>query len=396
MEEWRRPDEVWGVGNVDFNPQYPIDLVQEAVPNCSIVSSMCAALNREGRGHGRILSCNIFPQDANGAPVESPIGKYIVRLYFNGCFRKVEIDDRLPCTGPEDDFLHVSCQINHNLVWPALIEKAYLKVMGGYDFPGSNCGMDLLALTGWIPEHIFLETDSIDQDFLWKRMFKSWTRGDVLLTLGTGKIPHNEAADLGLVAEHDYAVLGLKEVKGRRLVLVKNPWRNGIEWRGSSFDSEDEDYIGSEGSENDFDAPIERTPEELEMTHASEAEGTFWIEFQDVVNHFRSLYLNWNPDMFPHRRDVHFSWDLSKSPSSLYSFRNHPQYCLRNIQSDRDQPVWLLLQRHISGCEDGLTVKRGHISLYVYDAEGQRVFASNKRAIIKVLLTCTLSLGYTY
>lgn len=99
----------------------------------------------------------IYPFDkSKGRPRISENGKYLFRLNFNGCSRKVTIDDRLPSSNT-DRCLHVLDRNNPRLLWPALLEKAYLKVRGGYDFPGSNSGTDLWVLTGWIPEQVFLE-----------------------------------------------------------------------------------------------------------------------------------------------------------------------------------------------------------------------------------------------
>lgn len=38
-------------------------------------------------------------------------------------------------------------------LWVSLIEKAALKVRGGFEHPGSQAHLDILMLTGWLPEH---------------------------------------------------------------------------------------------------------------------------------------------------------------------------------------------------------------------------------------------------
>ena len=134
-----------------------LDLVQDMNTDCSVVASLCAIVSRTERGFPTLFASIFHPWDqATQVPGVSASGKYILRFYFNGSYRKVVIDDRLPIseTGRR---LYVVDRYKAAVIWPALIEKAYLKIRGGYDFPGSNSGTDLWVLTGWVPEQLFLQ-----------------------------------------------------------------------------------------------------------------------------------------------------------------------------------------------------------------------------------------------
>lgn len=297
---------------------------------------------------------------------------------------QVTIDDYLPAS-KSGRSLYVTCRNNPSVFAPALIEKAYLKIMGGYDFPGSNSGTDLLALTGWIPEHVFLQSDEVVLSKLWRRMMGAWTTGHVLITLGTGRLTTREEMELGLIGEHDYSVLEMKEEDGDRLMLVKNPWSEGTVWKGAPADDSDDGDDGKDES-YDFDAPSPSPPEDgLDVRGAKDAlppreplqPGAFWISLENVFRNFGAIYLNWNPRLFTMAYESHFSWDLSTKVSET-SFGRNPQFSISNPSSNSG-PVWIVLSRHLglSDAVGGEVIKDGFISLYLFDATGRRVYLSS-------------------
>lgn len=298
------------------------------------------------------------------------------------------IDDYLPKSTHRA--LHVVCRSNPQLIWPALVEKAYLKVMGGYDFPGSNSGTDLLALTGWIPEHVFLQSD-IDPSSLWRRIHKAWGYGDILITLGTGIMAHHEEEELGLASEHDYAVLDLKEIDGRRLMLIKNPWSEGAVWRGGL------DHLDSDSEEDVDTTDNNKEPEEWTEWDESMAlpaptgPGQFWMDLGHICRYFANMYLNWNPGLFRFRFDHHFTWDLQENSGKMCkaSFSRNPQFSIVNPSRVKSATVWLLLQRHLHGepMPPGCP-RAGYISLYVFEKDGKKAYLSDG-ALIRVTKLCS-------
>ncbi|KAL6822122.1 hypothetical protein J3E69DRAFT_357195 [Trichoderma sp. SZMC 28015] len=344
---WRRPHELFGPfsagqDGILMTQGTRFDLAQDITTDCSVVASLSAA-SRIWTGKHAVLSKIMHPFDhKRGQPKLSPSGKYIFRLNFNGCARRVVIDDRLPSSGT-DRALFVINRHNPRLIWPALLEKAYLKVRGGYDFPGSNSGTDLWVLTGWIPEQLFLQREDFDIDEVWNRIKTAYDMGDVVITLGTGHVSTEEEDIMGLVGEHDYAVQDLDS--SNRKFLVKNP------------------------CDEDADPP---------------SAGTLWLAIEDIAQHFESMYLNWNPALFSHRQERHFAWDIPTKDFAASLVRN-PQF---SIISPTGGTVWILLSRHFadpeleiarnkSGSLAAVASQLGYMSILVFDHQGKRVQLSD-------------------
>ncbi|KAJ1945403.1 cysteine protease, partial [Kickxella alabastrina] len=182
-------------------------IVQEMVTDCSFVAALCASVEHERRFSRQVVTRHVYPRRRGQAAV-SGSGKYLVKLFVNGLWRRVVIDDRLPAGAGGRLLCTYSTRGD---IGPSLLEKAFLKVMGGYDFPGSNSSTDLHVLTGWVPEHVFVHDAGFDAGATWARLADGARRGTVLATIATGEIGATAAGALGLVPAHAYAVLDVRE-----------------------------------------------------------------------------------------------------------------------------------------------------------------------------------------
>ncbi|CDR96762.1 calpain family cysteine protease domain containing protein, putative [Babesia bigemina] len=391
----------WGSGRKCFFAAAPDSgrIKQGFVADCSFLSSLAVLADYESRYSVPLLSniikfVSIGPHGyadlvqptqtcTEAHPSTNPGTAIGVKLYFNGIARCVVVDDWVPIRA--DGRLLCAHSSDRTECWVSILERAFVKLNGGrYTIRGTNPGIDIYHLTGWIPDIVYLQPSgcipsgvaaSADRSAnkwndMWDVIYAGFCGGSCVVCLGTSDFadalpvgqdrPEGISVSSGIVSDHAYSMIDMKEVqmpnKRRiRLMYLKNPW-GSISWTKRFSPSDKTSW----------------TPEMQKtlnyVPNASEDNGMFWIEWNDVLKWFSHLYVAWKPSLFRSRVTLHHVWEPSShfldswAPDDMSLSLYNPQFSVViSFGSSNSATLWLMLIQHRVNFEDPLKYLAMHV-----------------------------------
>ncbi|OMP09116.1 hypothetical protein COLO4_05794 [Corchorus olitorius] len=318
VSEWMRPAEIVKEGRLDSRPclfsgaANPSDVCQGRLGDCWFLSAV-AVLTEVSRISEVIIT-----------PEYNEEGIYTVRFCIQGEWVPVVVDDWIPCESPGKPAFATSRKGNE--LWVSILEKAYAKLHGSYEALEGGLVQDALVdLTGGAGEEIDMRSPQAQIDLasgrLWSQLLRFKQEG---FLLGAGS-----PSEL-LRGDRSYPiVIQVREVDGHKLVQIRNPWANEVEWNGPWSDSSSE--------------WTDRMRHKLKHVPQSK-DGIFWMSWQDFQIHFRSIYVCrvYPPEM---RYSVHGQWrGYSAGGCQDYnSWHQNPQFRLRATGPDASYPIHVFI-----------------------------------------------------
>lgn len=325
VSEWMRPKEIVKEKHLDSAPclfsgsANPSDVCQGRLGDCWFLSAV-AVLTEVSR-----ISEVIITPDYNEE------GIYTVRFCIQGEWVPVVVDDWIPCESPGKPAFATSRKGNE--LWVSILEKAYAKLHGSYEALEGGLVQDALVdLTGGAGEEIDMRSAQSQIDLasgrLWSQLLRFKLEG-FLLGAGSPSGSDVHVSSSGIVQGHAYSILQVREVDSHKLVQIRNPWANEVEWNGPWSDSSPE--------------WTDRMKHKLKHTPQAK-DGIFWMSWQDFQIHFRSIYVCrvYPPEM---RSSVHSQWrGYSAGGCQDYeTWHQNPQFRLRATGTDASLPIHVFI-----------------------------------------------------
>ncbi|XP_051113651.1 calpain-type cysteine protease DEK1 [Andrographis paniculata] len=325
VSQWMRPMEIVKEKHLNLSPclfsgtANPSDVCQGRLGDCWFLSAV-AVLTEVSRISEVIIT-----------PEYNEEGIYTVRFCIQGEWVPVVVDDWIPCESPGRPAFATSKKANE--LWVSLLEKAYAKLHGSYEALEGGLVQDALVdLTGGAGEEIDMRSAQSQIDLasgrLWSQILRFKQEG-FLLGAGSPSGSDVHISSSGIVQGHAYSILQVREVDGHKLVQIRNPWANEVEWNGPWSDSSPE--------------WTDRMKYKLKHTPLAK-DGIFWMSWQDFQIHFRSIYVCrvYPPEM---RYSVHSQWrGYSAGGCQDYeTWHQNPQFRLRATGPDASLPIHVFI-----------------------------------------------------
>ncbi|KAI6046422.1 hypothetical protein EDC04DRAFT_1692699 [Pisolithus marmoratus] len=309
----------------------PADIEQHLINDCSVCALISVCVQHAKMFNSKLLSSIFRGQQP---------GRYDLKVLINGTHRRISIDDALPFDSSGNP-IGISTGAK-NVLWPALLEKGYMKLMGGYDFPGSNSAIDLHALSGWIPEFIDLHSTPFEKERTWTRLLIGFHKGRCVLTVGTDSRTTRRIKGLRLLPSHNYAVIDVRETAGDRWMTL--------------LDS--------------------RVPDRSSPTMDEYEPHTLDMRWDDLCATFEGVYASWDPTLFHQELSFHGMWKPGSAEDKeqscirylrlLYTYMSSSSQSSYDTYPVSDNDVWVLLVRHLPD-----TQRTGEYITVTVDAEDE-------------------------
>lgn len=325
VSKWMKPREIVTENQLGSPPclfsgdANPSDVCQGRLGDCWFLSAV-AVLTEVSRISEVIIT-----------PEYNEEGIYTVRFCIQGEWVPVVVDDWIPCESPGKPAFATSKKGNE--LWVSLLEKAYAKLHGSYEALEGGLVQDALVdLTGGAGEEIDMRSAQAQIDLasgrLWSQLLRFKQEG-FLLGAGSPSGSDVHISSSGIVQGHAYSLLQVREVDGHKLVQIRNPWANEVEWNGPWSDS----------------SPEWTDRMKHKLKHVPRArDGIFWMSWQDFQIHFRSIYVCrvYPPEM---RYSVHGQWrGYSAGGCQDYdTWHQNPQFRVRATGSDASCPIHVFI-----------------------------------------------------
>lgn len=269
--KWMRPKEAMEDAKFVVDGYGRCDMDQGYIGNCWFIAGCVGILSNKK------LFAKVVPKDQSFS--DNYAGIFHFRFWLYGEWVDVVIDDRLPFWS-DGNLVFCSNKGEPNEFWGPLLEKAYAKLYGSYENLEAGQTYDaLIDMSGGIQEQFDLAKMRYDErENFWEILKLSFEQESIMsASINPDEYVREARLSNGLVRGHAFTITKLvvldKGYEVVRLMRIRNPWGNEVEWNGAWSDNSRE-----------WDSISESIKDEFNLV--KEADGEFWMTFEDFIKNF--------------------------------------------------------------------------------------------------------------